>query len=98
MGFEAQLLADLRDHLQITWEDATTNRTLEQSIANAKTYFNELCAKEFTYEEVSIERELLLERCRYAWNNALDEFETNYAKNLQRLIMKIALEQYSAGV
>lgn len=87
------LLDELKDNLQITWEDAGTDRVLLKYIANGKRYFNELCEKEFIFEHDTRERELLLERCRYAWNNALNEFENDFGSDLQRLILKVALEQ-----
>lgn len=89
-----KLLTDLKEKLQITWEDAETNRNLSLSIENGKRYFNELCETKFTFEEASTERELLMERCRYDWNNAIDEFETNFKPVLGRLIMDVAIKQY----
>lgn len=91
---DINLLNELKDKLNITWDEETTNRELNRLISRGIKYFNELCEKEFTFEEDSKERELLMERCRYAWNSALDDFEINYKKELSRLIQSVALEQY----
>lgn len=92
------LLVELKDRLLITWTDAETDRALNRLISRGQSYLNELCATEFTFTEHSTERELLMERCRYDWNNALDEFEVNYQKELQRLLMSVAVKQYEASV
>lgn len=91
---DEQLLADLKAKLQITWDDAETNRILTLSIKNSKRYFTELCETKFTFAEGSTEHELLMERCRYDWNNAIDEFEPNFKRDLSRLIMDVAIQQY----
>lgn len=92
-----QILLALKDNLQITWEDDTTNRALLRFIANGQAFLNGLCEAELTYEEGSQAYELLLERCRYAWNNAVDEFEENFKRDLQRLILKTALSKRKVG-
>ena len=93
-NLDLQLLVELKNHLQITWDDSATNKRLSTSIKNGKRFFNDLCEHEFTFEEGSTERELLMERCRYDWNNALDEFKTNFKSDLSKLIMDIAIMQY----
>lgn len=95
---DEQLLQELKDNLQITWNDENTDNTLSRYIKSSTTYFNELCETEFSFDEGSMERELMLERCRYAWNNALDEFEINYAKRLRSLILSVAVEQHVAAI
>lgn len=86
-----KLLLALRDNLQITWDDEYTDRTLCRHITNAKVFLNDLCETTFTFEEGTKQYELLLERCRYAWNNAVDEFEPNFRRDLQRLILNTAV-------
>ena len=91
---KAELLSELKDNLQITWEDDVTNRSLLRFIASSETFLNELCNSELEYVAGSMERELLLERCRYMWNNATDSFRENYRKDLQRLSMKFAVKKF----
>lgn len=89
-----QLLADLKAKLQVTWDDVETNRVLEKSIKNGQRYFNNLCETTFTFAEGNAEYELLIERCRYDWNNTLDEFATNYQREISALIMDVAVSKY----
>ncbi|WP_431030050.1 hypothetical protein [Lysinibacillus sp. LZ02] len=91
---KAELLTELKDNLQITWEDDVTDRSLVRFITSSKNVLNELCNGELEYAAGSTERELLLERCRYMWNNATDSFRENYRKDLQRLSMKYAVKKF----
>lgn len=93
-SLDQQLFNELKNYLQISWDDSATNTRLNISIKNGKRFFNELCEHEFTFAEGSTERELLMERCRYDWNNALDEFKVNYKSELSKLVMDIAILQY----
>ncbi|MED3799818.1 phage head-tail connector protein [Lysinibacillus capsici] len=86
-----ELLAELKSRLRITWNDEDAE--LERIINRAKSYFEKLTSKTFSFELDSWETELLLERCRYVYNNAADEFENNFADELKRLIMHVALEK-----
>lgn len=92
------LLVELKDKLQVSWDDKSTNESLIKMIKRGLKYFNGLCGTEFTFTEDSTERELLLERCRYDWNNALDDFEKNFQSELSRLILDIALQKYKEEV
>ncbi|PTY79624.1 hypothetical protein B5V89_05100 [Heyndrickxia sporothermodurans] len=92
------LLIELKDKLQVTWDDEATNRYLAGLIKKGQSYFNALCGTKFSFEEDSPERELLLERCRYGWNNALDDFEKNFHSELSRLILITAMNEFSSGV
>jgi hypothetical protein len=89
-----ELLGELKDKLQVTWDDEPTNRNFKRIISSSINYFNELCDIEFAFDEYSTERELLMERCRYIWNNSLEDFETNFLQELSRLILKAAVDSY----
>lgn len=87
----SELLTELKSRLNITWDDKDAD--LQRVIDRAKSYFLRLTSKAFSFELDSWETELLLERCRYVYNNAADEFEKNFADELQRLILHTALEK-----
>lgn len=87
----AELLLELKSRLRITWDDE--NKELERIINRGKSYFVELTGKAFSFSVDAWETELLLERCRYVYNNAADEFETNFKDELRRLILLTALEK-----
>ena len=48
----------------------------------------------FFEEEV---KQLLIERCRYEYNNGLEDFEKNFRGELQRLILESALKERTKG-
>ncbi|MBO0586461.1 phage head-tail connector protein [Sporosarcina sp. E16_8] len=83
------LLVELKSRLRITWneEDADLSKTIERS----KSYLVELTGAAFNFEKNEWLKDLLLERCRYSYNNASDEFEINFGHELKRLIIHVAL-------
>ncbi len=62
----AALLADVKNYLNITWNDEVTDEKIKGLIASAAAYLD------------GMPRTLLMEYCRYARDSALDVFETNY--------------------
>lgn len=91
------LLRELKDRLLVTWDDEATDRQLNRLLVRGQSYLNELCGTDFTFADGSAERELLMERCRYDWNNALSDFEENFSKELSRLILRVAVDDYNAA-
>ncbi|SEG79426.1 hypothetical protein SAMN04487919_12720 [Bacillus sp. ok061] len=83
------LLQELKDVLKITWneEDASLIKLLEKGEA----YLLDLTNASFDFSKELTPKYLLLERCRYVYNNAGDEFEKNYKNELSRLILDVAL-------
>ncbi|WP_078430479.1 phage head-tail connector protein [Alkalihalobacterium alkalinitrilicum] len=86
---DQQLLVELKDRLQITWSEEDNH--LIGIIQRAKAYLSGLTSASFNYEVEGVPKELLLERCRYVYNNVGDEFERNFAHELKRLILHVAL-------
>lgn len=89
------MLSELKQRLRITWteDDAVLNEMLEGS----KAYLEELTGTSFDYSTNYRAKELVLERCRYVFNNASYEFEENFKSELQRLILTVALEKEGAN-
>lgn len=88
------LLDELKSRLRITWNDE--DETLKTQLSNGKAYLSEVTGASFDYEKEESAKELLIERCRYVYNNAADEFEANFQAGLSRLILKVAIGK--AGV
>ncbi|OTZ62641.1 hypothetical protein BK767_28135 [Bacillus thuringiensis serovar kyushuensis] len=84
-----ELLNELKDVLKITWneEDASLIKLLEKGEA----YLSSLTNASFDFSKELTPKDLLLERCRYVYNNVGDEFEKNYKSELSRLILDVAL-------
>lgn len=77
-GTLEQLLADVRDYLQITWADEATDRRLTDMIQASAVYLDSVTASENDYTQPGNMRTLLLERVRYQYNGALDAWLNNY--------------------
>ncbi|HDR8100036.1 hypothetical protein FOC75_00845 [Bacillus cereus] len=83
------LLDELKDLLKITWNDEDAH--LNKILSRGKAYLFGLTNASFDFSNEEWPKELLLERCRYVYNNAGDEFEKNYRDELSRLILHAAL-------
>lgn len=83
-----ELLADVRNHLQITWRDVETDRRITSLISMGRQYLNQRTGTILEYEEEGSARTLLFEYVRYARDNAMDVFENNY----QHLIISLRAE------
>lgn len=74
----AQLLSDVKNFLNITWDDDETDKKLCSLIASASVYLDGKAGEVNDYEEDGMPRTLLFEYVRYARDDALDVFENNY--------------------
>ena len=79
------LLDDVKNYLNITWEDASTDRKISGLISSGQFYLNNKAGAEMDYEKDGYPRILLMEYVRYARDEALDVFENNYRTQLVRL-------------
>lgn len=89
-----QLLADVRDYLQITWTDEATDRRLTDMIQASAVYLDTVTATSNDYTEPGNMRTLLMERVRYQYNGALDAWLNNYL----HLIVQAQLDAQSAAL
>lgn len=74
----AELLADVKNYLGITWSDEDTDKKVRGLIASGEVYLDTKRGAPADYEEDGLPRTLLLDYCRYMRDNALDVFENNY--------------------
>ena len=87
------LLELVKEELRITWDDEDTR--LISMIERAKASLNKLMGAELDYENPGPAQDLLLARCRYDYNNALEYFEQNFAREIFRLQLQVAAEEVS---
>lgn len=87
----AALIETLKTYLDITWNDPHTNAKLEGILARAQ---KKICAyagsDDLDFADGSTEQQLLLDLCRYVYNNASEDFEQNYRADLLMLRAKYA--------
>ena len=72
------LLADVKNWLDITWEDDATDAKVSGLIASGMVYLDGKLGEAGDYTRDGLPRTLLLEYCRYGRDSALDVFENNY--------------------
>lgn len=96
------LLSDVKNHLDITWDDVATDCKLGDLIAAGMAYLDDKLGAEGDYLAAGYSRTLLMEYVRYARDAALDVFESNYQSLLlgmqtRRLVGIYAQDTVSAG-
>ncbi len=91
----AELLAAVRNHLDITWADASLDSKLTGYIKRGITRINELGGSEFSYSVEGLPRDLLFERCRYFRSNAGEIFEKNYQSEIVSLRLSQGVDQFA---
>lgn len=85
MAIPSGLLDAVKNYLDITWEDASTDLKITGIIARGISYIDGIAGKEMDYTLEDKPRELLFDYCRYVRSNALNEFQKNYLPELLTL-------------
>lgn len=84
------MLEELKNYLKITWNDE--DGELQKSIDRAKNYLeNHIAGVSLDFEADTSNKQLLLDCCRYIYNNAFEYFEQNFQGQLIRLQIKSAV-------
>lgn len=73
-----RLTADVKNSLDITWDDPATNQKVAGWTRAGITYLNGKAGQELEYPLGGDDWTLLMEYARYARDAALDVFENNY--------------------
>ena len=79
------LLEAVRNYLDITWVDEATDKKLTGITERGIKYIDSIAGSTMDYTVEDKPRELLLDYCRYARSNALNEFQSNYRHELLTL-------------
>lgn len=93
----AGLLDDVKNYLNITWNDAATDANVRGYIASGMVYLNLKYGAEADYTADGMPRTLLMEYVRYARDSALDVFETNYQALLLGMQNERLVNEYAMG-
>lgn len=89
------LLADVKNYLQISWDDEQTNKRLQEMVLGSAAYLDSVMGQTCDYSEIGNLRTLLMERVRYQFCDALDAWLPNYLSLViaaQREVRAIASE------
>lgn len=83
------LIDTVKNYLDITWDDSHTNTKISGILVRAQA---KLCAyagsDSVDFGDGTTEQQLLLDLCRYVYNNASEDFEQNYLPDLLMLRAK----------
>lgn len=94
----AELLSDVKNYLDITWDDEAEDKKISGLIAQGTVYLDGKKGEEGLYQEDSLERALLMEYVRYARDKALDVFENNYQSLILAMQNDKAVMRYEQTV
>lgn len=83
------MIEELKDYLKITWN--SEDSYLQSIITRGKEYLKDLTGTEINFEEEGPAKSLLLDYCRYYYNNSVEYFEDNFQKQIVRLQYKEAI-------
>ena len=90
------LLDDVKNYLNITWEDEATDQKIGGLIASRMVYLDAKYGSTADYTADGMPRTLLMEYVRYARDSALDVFESNYLSMLLGMQNEKAVKNYEA--
>lgn len=105
-GFYSQeqaraLLPDVRNYLDITWEDAALDGKLAGVAARGMIYLDAVAGGPQDYQAETLARQLLLDWCRYGMAGAISDFARNYQAEILMLRSQQEVAAYApddAGV
>lgn len=95
MEISEELLSDVKNYLDITWEDEATNKKISGIIMRGMKYLDRVTGIELNYDVEDKPKELLLDYCRYVRSGALAEFQNNFLSELLSLQIKKECEAYA---
>ncbi len=84
-----KLLEKVKRYLRITWDREDIH--IQEIIDAGQVHLNELTDAQLDFASVGLPQTLLLDYCRYVYNNASEYFTDNYRADILRL-------QLQAGV
>lgn len=92
-----ELLADVKNYLNITWDDQATDRKISDLIRAGISFLDLKRGEPADYTVAGLPRTLLFDFVRYARDDSLDVFENNYlslivAMRNESLVKSYALE------
>ncbi len=92
---ENKFLDELKNYLNITWDEDFLDKKLESIISRAVPIISDFAGYDFTAETIiGAEKQLLLDLCRYIYNNAYEDFAVNFSSELVALRNKYAVLAY----
>ncbi len=77
------LIEELKNYLDITWKEESTDNKLEGILKRAGVILSDYAGETLNFGDTQEnEKQLLFDCCRYIYNNALEDFKTNFGVEL----------------
>lgn len=86
------ILDELKAILKITWEEED-NTLLLPMIQRGQAKIRAIVSKKVNLDEDLVARNLLLNYCRYSYNNASEYFEENFSSEIVSLQLEYAIKE-----
>lgn len=90
------IIDQVKDRLDITWDDE--NEKIQGIIDRAKANLNSLAGVELDFSTPGLAQTLLLEYCRYIYNNAAEYFEENFHGEIMRLQLQTGISELGVSL
>ncbi len=81
------LVDKVRRKLRVTYRDDEVDERIDEIMEQADLDLRSMLGiseSSFTFEDTGTEQALFLAYCFYEWNDALDDFEVNYAEKIAK--------------
>ena len=91
---DKNLFQEVKDHLNITWDEEETNRKIERIINDATSTLNWKLGSNIDYLAGGQEHNLFLNYCMYSYNNCTNEFDNNYFNEIMQIRQKYEVLAY----
>lgn len=88
------LFEEVKNQLNITWSDEATDRKINSIIARAIGVLNGYAGQVL---DINVDAQLLIDCCRYIYNDCFEDFEKNYHSQLFALRARCQIEEMSGG-
>lgn len=89
------LLSDVKNYLDITWDDEATDRKIGTLIVSGVAYLDDKLGESGDYSAAGYPRTLLMDYVRYARDSALDVFENNFQSMLLAMQHQRTVTRYA---
>ena len=93
-----ELIIEVRNYLDITWQDDDTDTKLNGIILRAISTVQSYAGAEIDFQTETDEKQLLFDCVRYIYNNAFEHFKVNFADELMMLRAKYQTADIVFGV
>lgn len=92
MNEPEELLVELKDYLNISYNDNQTDRMLLSALKRGIVIIDDYAGYAMNYSQEGAAKQLLFDYCRYVRSQATEMFEINYRHDLNALRESVEIE------